>query len=103
MTSRTSIAKRPKPADVAAAGTPLSQEERERREEAFLAGAPDVAAKAQAPSAPSRKRMQPVHLRFEPDLLQRIDAAVEDSDFEDRASWIRYVVRQALKQSKTTK
>lgn len=59
------ITKRPKAGEGVAAGTELDELERERREQKFLSGAPDV---ARTPR-PEDTKMQTVHLRFEPEML----------------------------------
>jgi hypothetical protein len=82
------IAKRPTPP-----AAPAADQERERRERAFLAAAPDLAQAAQ----PDDARMRTVHLRFEPEMLPRIDAAAKELGLGSRAAWIRYAVAQALK------
>jgi hypothetical protein len=72
---------------------PKTEQERERQEQAFLAGAPDV-----APTRfPENGKMQTVHLRFDPALLPRIDAAAKEMGLGSRAAWIRYAVVQMLK------
>ena len=96
------IAKRPQPA-AALTTEPMDDQERERREQAFLAGAPDVANTGRAEEKPKRSRMQTVHLRFEPELLPRMDAAARETGHDDRSAWIRYVVKQALKDLEAAK
>lgn len=96
------IAKRPKPAEASTTEL-MDEQERERREQAFLSGAPDVASKGRIEEKPKRQKMQTVHLRFEPDLLPRIDAAAKESGHDDRSAWIRYVVKQALKDLEAAK
>ncbi|MEA2511112.1 MAG: hypothetical protein QOJ59_599 [Thermomicrobiales bacterium] len=97
------IAKRPKNTPDLQAVPSLTDEERERREQEFLAGAPDVSGKqTKSEEKPKRQKMQTVHLRFEPDLLPRMDAAARESGLDDRSAWIRYVVKQALKQLDTS-
>jgi len=86
------ITKRPTAAAVATA--PLDDHERERREQAFLAGAADNGKQAKADDS----RMQTVHLRFESDMLPRIDAAMKEMGLTSRASWVRYAVMQTLKE-----
>jgi hypothetical protein len=97
------IAKRPKNNPDLQEVASLTEEERERREQEFLAGAPDIARKGQVEEKPKRQKMQTVHLRFEPDLLPRMDAAARESGHDDRSAWIRYVVKQALKEMETAK
>ena len=96
------IAKRPKPTE-ASATEMMDEQERDLREQEFLASAPDVASRGQVEKKPKRQKMQTVHLRFEPDLLPRIEAAAKESGHDDRSAWIRYVVKQALKDLETTK
>jgi len=98
------IAKRPKNTPDLQAVPALTDDERERREQAFLAGASDIgkATRENQHQKPKRTKMQTVHLRFEPDLLPRIDAAARESGLDDRSAWIRYVVKQALKNLETT-
>ena len=95
------IAKRPKNQPDLQAVPTLTDEERERREQEFLDGAPDISAKGKMEQKPKRTRMQTVHLRFEPELLPRMDAAAKESGHDDRSAWIRYVVKQALKNLET--
>jgi hypothetical protein len=96
------IAKRPKTTETSTSEM-MDEQERERREQEFLASAPDVASKGQVEAKPKRQKMQTVHLRFEPDLLPRIEAAAKESGHDDRSAWIRYVVKQALKDLETAK
>lgn len=83
------IAKRPKAEAVQA----VSQQERERQEQAFLAGAPDAAKAEKADDG----KMQTVHLRFEPEILPRIDAAMKEMGLTSRSAFVRYAVVQTLK------
>ncbi len=91
------IARRPKSQPDLQAVPSLTDDERERREQEFLAGASSAGGANQPEEKPKRQRMQTVHLRFEPDLLPRMDAAARESGHDDRSAWIRYVVKQALK------
>ena len=91
------IAKRPKHAPDPQAAPALTDEERERREQEFLAHAPDAPAQPRPEAKPKRQKMQTVHLRFEPELLPRMDAAARQAGLDDRSAWVRYVVKQALK------
>lgn len=84
------IAKRPKGDTLIA---DMDEQERERREQAFLAGSPDLSKSPKAEDA----RMQTVHLRFEPEMLPRIDAAAKEMGLGSRAAWVRYAVMQTLK------
>ena len=84
------VTKRPK--DISAA-VPLDDQERERQEQAFLSGAPD----APKPAKAEDTRMQTIHLRFEPEMIPRIDAAAKELGLGSRAAWIRYAVTLALK------
>ena len=84
------VTKRPK--DISALA-PLDDQERERQEQAFLAGASD----ARKPIKAEDTRMQTVHLRFDPKMLSRIDAAAEELGLGSRAAWVRFAVTQALK------
>lgn len=80
------IAKRPKTA------AEIDEQERERQEQVFLAGAPDAIKGAKEGDG----RMQTVHLRFEPEMLPRIDAAAKELGLASRAAWVRYAVMQTL-------
>ena len=85
-----SIARRPK---IDTVMPKRDTQERERQEQAFLSGAPDLVTATKQEDA----RMQTVHLRFEPDMLPRIDDAVKEMGLGSRAAWIRYAVMQTLK------
>jgi hypothetical protein len=87
------ITKRPKAGESVAAVAEMDEIERDRRERAFLSGAPDVAKTAK----PEDTKMQTVHLRFEPEMLPRIDAAAKELGLGSRAAWVRYAVMQTLK------
>jgi hypothetical protein len=82
------IAKKPK-----AASSTTTEQERERQERAFLAGSPDFANATKSDDA----KMQTVHLRFEPEMLPRVDAAAKEMGLGSRSAWVRYAVMQALK------
>lgn len=84
------IVKRPKAGQATA---PVSEQERERQEQAFLAGAPDAAKTSKADDT----KMQTVHLRFEPEILPRIDAAMKEMGLTSRSAFVRYAVVQTLK------
>jgi len=84
------IAKRPKAGEAA---TAVSDQERERQEQAFLAGAPDTTKTMK----PEDAKMQTVHLRFEPEILPRIDAAMREMGLTSRSAFVRYAVVQTLK------
>ncbi len=84
------ITKRPKNANSTAR---LTDQERERQEQAFLAGSPDIAKAAKTEDG----KMQTVHLRFDPDMLPRIDAAMKEMGLTSRSAWVRYAVVQTLK------
>ncbi len=84
------ITKRPKVAKTAKADP---DHDRERQEQVFLAGAPD----APTPGKADSSKMQTVHLRFEPELLPRIDAAMREIGLTSRSAFVRYAVVQALK------
>jgi len=87
------VARRPKGSSTT---SELDDQERELREQAFLAKASDVQKPAE-PAKPEDTRMQTVHLRFEPEMLPRIDAATKEMGLGSRAAWIRFAVMQTLK------
>ena len=82
-----------RPSSVSTVAAPLDEQERERREQAFLAGASDSGKSAKSDDT----KMQTVHLRFESEMLPRIDAAMKEMGLTSRASWVRYAVMQTLK------
>ena len=87
------ITKRPKPrlAPVAPA------EERERKIEAFIAGTePAETALPEPEPEPDPKRVR-VMMRFDPTLLQRIDAAARRRGVS-RTAWLHVVASRALDQ-----
>jgi hypothetical protein len=84
------IARRPRGETV----TPdVDDNERERREQAFLAGATDAPKTVKSEDT----GMQTVHLRFESEMLTRIDSATKEMGLGSRAAWVRFAVMQTLK------
>lgn len=71
-----------KPARTATATSPTSDE---RAAEAFIAAA----------GAKGKNRLNPTTLRFDPDLLRRIDAAAKRRGIK-RTPWIMYAISRAL-------
>lgn len=84
------IARKPKPA---ASGTVPPRDE--RAAEAFIAGAGQPAAGEAANDTASESRKTPVMLRFDRDLLKKVDAAAKRRGVS-RSSWIQYTVSRAL-------
>ena len=85
------IAKRPKPSTLRVA----SLEEQERKIEAFITGVePTIAAGPELKSDLKRAR---VMMRFDPALLQRIDAAARRHGVS-RTAWLHMVASRALDQ-----
>jgi molybdopterin-guanine dinucleotide biosynthesis protein A len=61
---------------------------------AFIAGADKQADVAPTPK-PARQRMEPVLMRFDPDLTRRIDEAAHRRGLS-RSAWVRMIVIDAL-------
>jgi hypothetical protein len=85
------ITKRPKPT----LAPVVPAEERERKIEAFITGTEPAAAAPPAPE-PDPKRAR-VMMRFDPALLQRIDAAARRRGVS-RTAWLHMVASRALDQ-----
>jgi hypothetical protein len=87
------ITKRPKSGSVRLA----SPDEQERRIDAFIAGAQTIAETPREPTPePDAKRAR-VMMRFDPVLLERIDAAAKHRGVS-RTAWLHMVASRALDQ-----
>ena len=87
------ITKRPKPTPAPV----VPAEERERKIEAFIAGTgPAEVAPPEPEPEPDPKRAR-VMMRFDPTLLQRIDAAARRRGVS-RTAWLHMVASRALDQ-----
>jgi len=61
---------------------------------AFIAGA-EKQTEPEQPAKPTRQRMEPVLMRFDPDLTRRIDEAARRRGLS-RSAWVRMIVIDAL-------
>lgn len=77
------IAKKPKQVTID------SEQQGNNMAAAFIAGA------SRAPEQPERKNKQPIMLRFDPTLLDKVDKAARHRGIS-RSSWIQYVVSRSL-------
>jgi predicted HicB family RNase H-like nuclease len=68
-----------------------AKNEGERAAEAFISGASKVA------QPPERQNKTPVMLRFDPEVLKRVDAAAKRRGIS-RSAWIQFTVSRALDQ-----
>ena len=77
-------------------GKPKSKQS-DANAEAFISGADKPRTPSSAPASPKSKApKKPVALRFDGDLLERIDAAARDRGIS-RNAWISYQCVEALK------
>lgn len=71
---------------------PAVPKNEEEAAQAFISGA---AKATEAPAAEEDKASKPVMIRFDPDLLERVDAAAKHRGIS-RSAWIKFTVSRAL-------
>lgn len=67
----------------------------DRAAEAFIAAAAPVAANGKAGAGDAESRKAPVMIRFDPTLLERIDAAARHRGIS-RSAWVQFTLSRAL-------
>lgn len=78
----------PKPKSKPATGTPPSDEQAEK----FISGASKA-----APAAEEDAKKAPVMIRFDPELLKRVDTAAKRRGVS-RSAWVQFTLSRALDQ-----
>ncbi len=72
-----------------------SPDDADRAAEAFIAAAVPVTTKGKAGTAEVEARKAPVMIRFDPGLLERIDAAARHRGIS-RSAWVQFTLSRAL-------